>query len=396
MTRVPHRILVLVSLLVAAYAIVRLGTGFMSSQLEPDALFAACGMAIFTIVGALIEDRRSGNAIGRICLATGLTLVASLAFRAMAETLDGQPGALPPVGAMAAVVSQLTGNGGLAVGSLLLISRFPEGRADGLLGRIANWNIVLLIVMQILQALQRGRVNAGWVGAAPNPVGFLILPTQLVEAMGIAGFLGLGVGLLAGTAGLIARYRSGSALARAQIRWLFAAISISAILLGVILVAPDDPAFEWAWTAWLLSFLLTPIAIAIAILRYRLYEIDRIIGRTIGYTVVTGVLTAVFLGTNLALGTWVAAVTGGSTVAVAASTLLAAALFQPLRRAVQTPIDRRFNRAHIDGERTLARFGDRVREEVDLANLSGAVLMTADQAVRPAAAGLWLRRGAPE
>ena len=395
MRRVPHRILVLVSLLVATYAIVRLGTGFMSSDLGSDVLFTACGMAIYTIVGALIEDRRPGNAIGRICLATGLTLVASLAFRALAEALDRQTGPLPLVGALAAVVSQMTFTGAAVVGSLLLISRFPDGRAGGLLGRTVNGSIVFLLMHILLQALQRGRLNASWVEAAPNPIGFLILPTLLVEAMGITGFLGLGVAILAGAAALIARYRSGSALAKAQIRWLFAAISTSGILLGFILVAPDDPVFAGVWTAWLMSFLLTPIAVAIAILRYRLYEIDRIISRTIGYALVTGILGLTLGVLVVVLGGLLARVAEGETIAVAASTLAAFALLQPVRRRVQKAVDRRFDRAKFDAELTVAGFAGRLRVEHDLESVRAEIVDTTSTSVRPTTAAVWIRSTSP-
>jgi hypothetical protein len=147
-------------------------------------------------------------------------------------------------------------------------------------------------------------------------------------------------------------------------------------------------------TVTILSLFAIPIVIGIAILRYRLYEIDRIISRTISWTVTTSVIVAVFAGIVVGLQGALAQVTGGNTAAVAGSTLIVAALFQPLRRRVQRAVDRRFNRARYDSEQTLAAFGERVRAEIDLAALSDAVLATADEAVRPATAGLWLRGAA--
>lgn len=380
----------MVSLLVATYAIARLGTGFMSSDLRTEVLFIAGGMAVYTIVGALIEDRRPGHPIGRICLATGLTMVASLAFRGLAEGLDREPGALPPVGALAAVVSQMT-TSALVIGSLLLISRFPDGRAVGLLGRTANWNIVLLILTQILLVLQRGPLNVYWVGPAPSPIGFLILPSQLVEVTAYSGILGLGIGLLAGAAALIARYRTGSALAKAQIRWLFAAISISGILLGIIIVAPDDPALEWVWTAWIMSFLLAPIAVGIAITRYRLYDIDRIISRTVGYALITGTLASTLVALILVLGGLLARFAEGQTIAVAASTLAAFALLQPVRGRIQRAVDRRFDRASFDAELTVAGFAGRLRVNHDLESVRAEIVDTTATSVRPTRAAVWIR-----
>ena len=145
------------------------------------------------------------------------------------------------------------------------------------------------------------------------------------------------------------------------------------------------------WSLWILSFLLLPIAIGIAILRYRLYEIDRIVSRTLSYALVTALLAAAFVGTNLALQAAVADMTDGSTLTVAVSTLVVAALFQPIRRRVQAPIDRRFNRAHLDAERVVGSFAQRTRDEVDLARLRHAMVAVVVDAMTPAGADVWLR-----
>jgi hypothetical protein len=155
-----------------------------------------------------------------------------------------------------------------------------------------------------------------------------------------------------------------------------------------------QPFGQWAWIVASLSLGLIPVAIGIAILRYRLYEIDRIVSRTLSYALVTALLAAVFVGTNIALQTVVVNATGGSTFIVAGSTLVVAALFQPVRRRIQAPIDRRFNRTRSDAERVVAAFTVQTRDEVDLATLRGSVLAAAAEAVHPAGAGLWLRRTA--
>ncbi|MEO6208199.1 MAG: hypothetical protein ABIP77_09630, partial [Candidatus Limnocylindrales bacterium] len=141
------------------------------------------------------------------------------------------------------------------------------------------------------------------------------------------------------------------------------------------------------------GILAMPLAMGIAVLKYRLYEIDRLISRTIGWALVTGALVAVFAGGVLALQALLAGFTQGQTLAVAASTLVAFALFQPVRRRVQTAVDRRFDRSRYDGERTAAAFAEQLRNEVDLARLRVALLATADDAVRPVSATVWLRAG---
>jgi hypothetical protein len=139
------------------------------------------------------------------------------------------------------------------------------------------------------------------------------------------------------------------------------------------------------------AFLALLIAIGIAITRYHLYDIDRIVSRTIGYAVVTVTLAVIFAGAIVAFEAVLASLTAGSTMAVAASTLLVAALFQPLRRRVQALVDRRFNRARYDAERTVSAFAAQLRDEVDLESLGADVLEVVAQTVAPASVGLWIR-----
>jgi hypothetical protein len=145
------------------------------------------------------------------------------------------------------------------------------------------------------------------------------------------------------------------------------------------------------WYAVILGFAALPVAAAIAVLRYRLYEIDRIISRTIGYGIVTITLAGIFVGGVLGLQAILAQFTGGNTVAVAASTLIVAALFQPLRGHIQRLVDRRFDRTRYDGQRVVDTFALRLRDEVDLDRLRTAFVATADEAVRPDGASVWLR-----
>ena len=141
--------------------------------------------------------------------------------------------------------------------------------------------------------------------------------------------------------------------------------------------------------------MLPPFAIGIAVTRHRLYEIDRLISRGLSWAVLSGVLVAVYAGGVLLLQTLLGGVIQGQTVAVAASTLLAAALFQPLQRRVQGAVDHRFNRARYDAERTATDFADRLRDEMDLASVSGDIVGVVDTALRPTTIGVWLRKPVP-
>ncbi len=138
---------------------------------------------------------------------------------------------------------------------------------------------------------------------------------------------------------------------------------------------------------------LIPVAIGVAILRYRLYEIDRLVSRTIGWALVTAVLVGVFATLVVTLQTVFAQLANESSLAVAASTLVAFALFQPVRRRVQRAVDRRFDRARYDGQRTVDAFAERLRNEVDLAALRSSLAATANDAVRPGRSRVWLRGG---
>ncbi len=195
-------------------------------------------------------------------------------------------------------------------------------------------------------------------------------------------------------AALVVRYRRGDRVERLQIRWFAAAVT----LCGVGFVATVIQFALRTSTGPLLGALVAyagilamPITIGIAITRYRLYEIDRLISRTIGWALVTGVLVAVFSATVLGLQAILAGFAQGGTFAVAASTLVAYAVFQPLRRRVQRAVDRRFDRARYDGDRTASAFAERLQEEVDLDGVEADIAGTVDMALHPSSFRVWLR-----
>ncbi len=193
---------------------------------------------------------------------------------------------------------------------------------------------------------------------------------------------------------MFVRLRRARGVERAQLRWLV--WSMAFIVVGFIVGLVGDSIFVnglggAVWLPAIVAFCLPPVAIGIAILRYRLYEIDRIISRTISYGVVTLVLASLFVIVVLAAQAVLGPLTGSSTIAVAGSTLLVATLFQPIRRRVQRLVDRRFNRNRYDADRTVAAFAGRLRDEVDLEALRAEILATVSEAVEPSAVSLWLR-----
>jgi hypothetical protein len=196
---------------------------------------------------------------------------------------------------------------------------------------------------------------------------------------------------------LIVRFRRAQEVERQQLKWLsYAAVLVGlAVLLQVVLTA------VWGETTLTTSLsnaavtgslVCVPVAVGIAILRYRLYDIDRLISRTLVYVLLTVVLGLGYAGVVLGLGQLFGGVTGNPpSWAIAGATLGVAALFQPARRRIQQAVDRRFNRRKYNAAKTIEAFSNRLREEVDLDTLSGELLTVVDQTMQPTAASLWLR-----
>ena len=201
----------------------------------------------------------------------------------------------------------------------------------------------------------------------------------------------LGLTAVGGGFSLIMRYRRSSVVTRAQIRWMFFSTLIVA---GVfILVATTNASQKMAGGLLLqVAVISIPVSITVAITRYRLFEIDRIISRTLSYTVVVAVLAAAFFGL-VALIT--AALSAPNSLAVAASTLAIAALFNPLRKRVQNTIDRRFNRSAYDAEIISEAFASRLREPLTTTQIIEDWQRTVDESLQPETSGIWIKHRSP-
>jgi hypothetical protein len=185
--------------------------------------------------------------------------------------------------------------------------------------------------------------------------------------------------------------RRADPVTREQIKWIALAGAVAAGLFALGLMLSGLLPQGVVYGAMMTGVLLLPVAAAIAILRYRLYDIDVVINRALVYGALTATLAGFYVGTVLLLQLLLRPFTAGSSLAIAVSTLAVAALFQPVRRRVQRMVDRRFDRARYDGQTTTAVFAARVRHEVDLVTLRDDLVATACDAVRPTGAGLWLR-----
>ena len=266
---------------------------------------------------------------------------------------------------------------------------FPDGRLPGPRWRLPFALVTAaLVVGEVMWAFAPWRLTPDQ--PVPNPFGLPFVPPEFAEIGGGVASAALFAGFALAVTGIIVRFRRAGDVERAQIKWLVAALSLIAVLFPLGFANAVGPS-DLIDLASVLVGCLTPIAIGIAILRYRLYDIDRIISRTLSWAIITGGLLVVFVGLVFGLQALLADhFQGGGTVAVAVSTLIAFALFQPLRRRVQQAVDRRFDRARVDGERLAEVFATRLSTEVDLDRLAAELRTTARQAVRPASASIWL------
>jgi hypothetical protein len=193
-------------------------------------------------------------------------------------------------------------------------------------------------------------------------------------------------------AAVVSRYRAADAVQRLQLKWAFAALSISlGALLLTSVVGMGGAASALPLAVYAATSSLVPVAIGIAILKRHLYEIDRLISRTLSWAIVSAVLVGVFGAGVIALQAALAGFTQSATLAVAGSTLATFALFQPLRRRIQRLVDRRFDRARFDAELASAAFAGRMRDEVDIEAVVADLYETIDVSIRPAARAVWLR-----
>jgi hypothetical protein len=220
-----------------------------------------------------------------------------------------------------------------------------------------------------------------------NPLG-LRAAGPVPEALAIAGAAMLLMGMIAGVVSLVLRFRRSRDVERQQMRWVAAGgcCVLLAPVMALVLSLPVPDVFSGALGT--LCIAAVPVCVGVAVLRYRLYDLGRVVSRTLSYAVVTALLVVVYL---TVVTTTARLAPGSSSLGVAASTLAAAALFQPLRRWVQGAVDRRFNRSRYDADRTVDDFRRRLRDEVDLDTVRADLLHVVDKTVQPTTVGLWLR-----
>lgn len=358
---------------------------------DPDTF--AVTVAVLTLttssVGWFLVARRPGNLVGLLLASGSMLLAWAFLGYGIAAVRAVSHGPDDPIGGLASVVGQVLIVPAVFLTFVVSVILFPDGRLPGVAWRWPFRALVLAIVVGA--ALGLVSPWAPDLGLPPNPLA-LPLPAWVGELAGGLGGLALIVGLVMGAAAILVRFRRSTGIERAQVKWLLAALGVAALVFPLSWTTdfgPDEGGLVDVLS--LLAMTLVPLSILVAILRYRLYDIDRLVSRTVSWALISAGLLAVFAAMVIGLQAALDDVTQGGTVAIAVSTLVAAALFQPVRRRVQRAVDRRFDRARFDGERLAAVFAERTRNEVDVDRLLGGLTETTDVAVRPARAGVWLR-----
>jgi hypothetical protein len=344
------------------------------------------GLVSAATVGAVLASRRPHHPVGWLLLAQAVSLVATgAAAQYLAWGLLARPETLPATRLVALYYPGTAGAGLILLGFVLLLT--PTGSLPSPRWRWwARGMGALPVALLVVVALAPGSVDSyDQVVGGPFEFhglgGVLLVANQLALAVTT-----LAVVVAAGS--LVVRFRHARGVERQQLRWVALAawlmvLAAAVVLAGLALDATD--VVTWALSVWGAGL---PLAIGAAVLRYRLYDLDRIISRTLAYGLLTLLLGGGYAGVVLGLGQLLGR---NSSLVVAGATLAVAAAFQPARRRIQHAVDRRFNRRRHDAAQTIEAFSTRLRDEIDLDTLSAELLAVVDQTMQPTQTSMWLR-----
>jgi hypothetical protein len=371
--------------------------GLRLTVVEGVAFYA--GFGLFAAVGALLIARRPGHVMGVLFAALALLIAVGSAGDAYAGAVllsGGRPSVLVRVWAWPNAWYWYA----LVVGLMIYVPLlFPDGHLPSPRWRWVAWPVGVCTAAVCGVAAVSERISLQTVGpdgrylSVANPFGIAGVPPAEQNPV----FLALGVvvfpGLIAAVAAVVVRFRRSAGVERQQLKWFLATVSllVAAVVIGEL---PIPGAGLIGGVGLIVAVVALPASITLAILRFRLYEIDRIISRTVTYALVTAVLLVVYGGIVTLPGLLFGL---ESDLLVAAATLAAAAAFGPVRRRVQAVVDRRFNRARYDAATVIDRFGGRLRGDLDLDGLAGDLRGVVASTMQPAHVSLWLRadQGAP-
>jgi hypothetical protein len=329
----------------------------------------------YATIGLVLSLRRPANPIGWLYAASGLVWSAAIPYEPWLEQLGREHQPLALAAQLAVVAGEVIWAPAIALGITLPFLLLPDGRL-----RSRRWRVVVATtVAGVAMFVVGGSLFPGQTsGPIPidNPFGLAGVAGTIAKVVTSTGLVP------AALVCLVLRFRASRGTERQQLRWVAAGAAV-AVLVLLPLPGRDYLAFLTG-----VAVLAMPVSVAVAVLRYRLWDLDRLVSRTVTYLLLTGLLVLPYL---LIVPAASRLAGGAGSLAVAAATLAAAAVFQPLRRRVQDLVDRRFNRRRYDAARTVEAFAARLREQVDLDALSAELLAVVEQTVAPTRASLWLR-----
>jgi hypothetical protein len=361
-------------------------------QYSPFDYIAPLVPLAFAFVGALIISKQPRNSIGLLMMLPGLSFFI-LVDAILRPYVSGPPESPTPIFLLILWFSNW--NWLLLVFPLMFVMvLFPTGRPlSPRWGWLIYFGLLLGGVILLLSiSSETLTIGSGASWDLENPVG--IFPNDLIDTYILPPFvLSLPIWVILCVASLLVRFRYAQDIERQQIKWLIYAASIFAVSYVPTFIQSDFSDANNIWNIfWMFGMFAIPAGIAIAILRYRLYDIDIIIRRTLQYTILTGMLVTVYFGIVLLLQGLVENLTGEqSPIVIVISTLAIAALFNPLRHRIQDFIDRRFFRKKYDAEQTLSHFAEVARDEVDMEKLTATLLGVVEESMQPESVSVWLQ-----
>jgi hypothetical protein len=346
------------------------------------ALFAFGFPIGYATVGLVLTLRRPANPIGWLYAASALTWSLIIPLGPWIDQLARDQRPLPLIAKLGAMAEVTIWAPAIALGVTLPALLVPDGRLRSRRWRVVAAAAVAGPAMFVVGAFLIPGSTTDTAVPFDNPFGQPGLLGEVAKGL-VASGLALHVASLpAALLCVILRFRASRGVERQQLRWVAAGAAIAVVTVSVPL---GDLRGPWVDP---LAILCVPVTVAVAVLRYRLWDLDRLVSRTVTYAAVTALLIVPYLLVVPAASELAA---GSGSLAVAAATLAVAGLFQPVRRRVQDLVDRRFNRRRYDATRTVEGFARRLRDQVDLDALHGELLGVVDQTMQPTRASLWLR-----
>jgi hypothetical protein len=354
----------------------------------------------FPLTGLLILRRLPRNTVGWLLQAVGLVWgLNGLAANYANYGLVVNPGSLPGADVVAALNEGIWAPGIGLMGTFLILL-FPDGHLPSRAWRPVAWLCaVTMVLVPVAVVLDPGRLEESPVPTMSNPLAQEWAAPVLEVALAVLVPL-LALCIVASAVGLVSRFRHSRGIERQQLKWLATAgAAVAAVFLvtivSTLLTLATSPTPAWVTGLQAVSmpvFVLLPVAIGVAILQHRLYDVDVVINRALVYGLLTAALAGVYLGSVLLLQRALEPLTSQSDLAVAGSTLAVAALFRPARARIQAGVDRRFYRSRYDAAQTLDVFVDRLRHQVDLDAVGDDLRSAVRETVQPAHVSLWLRQ----